>query len=157
MKDSEKIKKATGIIDELLKLFDIEVEKAISMEVDTEDEEFLKVDLRGDNLGMLIGYKGNTLNALQLIFAQILSTQLDEVVTVLIDINDYRQKREKYLKSLGLKAARQAMENKQDVELPPLSAYERRIIHMALKGEEGVSTESIGEGFDRHIVVKIEK
>ncbi|MFC1780244.1 protein jag [Patescibacteria group bacterium] len=157
MKDSEVIKKGEGIIQEMLKLTQVEATAKVSMEVDEEDNKYLKVDVSGDDLGYLIGYKGMTLNSLQSIFGQILSKEIEDIVTVSIDINNYRAKRKDYLVSLAQRAMQEALDSGQNVELPPLSAYERRVIHMTLKSEEGVTTESEGEGFDRHVVIKIVK
>lgn len=157
MKDSEVIKKAEGMISKVLDLLDVTCKKEISIDTDEVDKKFLKVSIEGEDLGYLIGYRGNTLNSLQLIFAQMLSSEIGEVVIVLIDINGYRKRREDYLRSLAYRASRQAKESGQDVELPPLPALERRIVHITLKGEEGIITESEGEGEARHIILKIDK
>jgi spoIIIJ-associated protein len=157
MKDSEVIKKSEEIIKEILKLTQVEAETKVSMEVDEEDSKYLKIDISGDDLGYLIGYKGMTLNSLQSIFGQILSKEIEDIVIVSIDVNNYRVKRKDYLMSLAQRAMREALDTGQNIALPPLSAYERRVIHMTLKSEEDVTTESEGEGYDRHIVVKIVK
>ena len=157
MKDSQVIKKAEEIINKILSFFDISMDSKVSMEVDDQDARFLKVVIEGEDLGRLIGYRGNTLNSLQLIFAQILSSEIGEPIPVLIDVNGYRDRRSKYLESLALRAAREAKESGQDIELPPLGAFERRIVHLHLKKEKGVSTISEGEGRERHIIVKIDK
>ena len=150
------IKGAEEIIKKLLELLKIDAETEISMEMDEEDSQFLRVAITGNELGTLIGFRGNTLNALQTIFSQMLSRKVGEIVPVLVDVNDFRKRRTEYLKSLGLQAVQEARESKQDVELPHLSAYERRVIHLALKEEKGVKTESRGEGDERRIVVKID-
>jgi spoIIIJ-associated protein len=90
-----------------------------------------------------------------MIVAQIISKEVGEPIMVLVDVNEYRKRRNDYLKSLAQRAVQEAKDNNQDVELPPLSAFERRVIHIALKGENGVTTESVGEGEERHIVIKI--
>jgi spoIIIJ-associated protein len=157
LKDSEIIKKSEEIISKILDLLDVKCKKEISMGIDEMEKKYLKVTIEGEDLGYLIGYRGNTLNSLQLIFAQMLSSEIGEVVTVLIDVNEYRKRREDYLRSLAYRASRQAKESGQDVELPPLPALERRIVHLTLKGEEGIITESEGEGEARHIILKIDK
>ena len=158
MQDSEIIKKAEVILDKLLELLEISgAERKLSVEVDQADKRFLKVTIEGEELGSLIGYRGNTLNSLQLVFAQILAQETGEHMPVLIDINGYRKRRTDYLESLALRAAREAEESGQNVELPPLNALERRIVHLALSKEKGVTTESVGEEEERHVIVKIEK
>jgi spoIIIJ-associated protein len=155
MTDKQIIQEAQNLIDEFLKLLEIEALTKLSMEVDDDDSKFLKVAVEGEDLGNLIGYKGNTLSALQTIFAQILSKETKEAITVMLDINGYREKRKKYLQSLALRACEEAKESKQNVELPPLSSFERRVVHMTLKNEKGITTESEGEGEERHVVVKV--
>jgi spoIIIJ-associated protein len=157
MKDSEIIKNAEKILKNLLEHLAIKAESKVLMEVDDSDEKYLKLSMEGENLGYLIGYRGGTLNSLQLIFAQMLSSSVGEVIPVVVDVNGYRKRRSAYLESLALRAAREAKESGQDVELPPLNAFERRVVHLALQGEGGVSTESEGEGSERHIIVKIDK
>lgn len=144
-------------MDELLGFLGVQAERKVSMEVDDSDSKFLKVSIEGEELGYLIGYRGGTLNSFQLIFSQILAGELGESVPLLIDIAGYRKRREGDLESLALRAAREARESGQNVELPPLNAFERRIVHLVLKKEEGVETESEGEGEDRHVIVKVDK
>jgi spoIIIJ-associated protein len=141
----------------MFELLGIKPETKVSMSVDDSDTKHVSIQIQGNELGKLIGFKGTTLNAFQLIFSQMLANELGESVPVLIDINEYRQRRENYLKSLALRAVKEAKENKQDVELPPLSSYERRIVHLAVQDEDGVTTESMGEGSERHVVIKVNK
>jgi spoIIIJ-associated protein len=157
MHDSDIIKKGDERIKELLELLKIKGKVKTSMEVDEVDQRYLKILIEGDNLGYLIGYRGKNLNALQFLFGQILSQEINELIKVQIDVNDYRQRRKEYLKSLAYRAVKEAKESGQDTELPPLSPFERRIVHMTLKDEEGIKTESEGVGEDRHIVIKITK
>lgn len=156
VQDSEIIKKGEEVISDLLGFLKVDATRKLSMEVDDDDVKFLKVAIEGEDLGHLIGYRGNTLNSFQLIFAQILSEDIKESIPVIVDVNGYRQRRKEYLESLAYRAVREAKESGQNVELPPLNAFERRIIHITLKKEPGVMTESSGEGEDRHIIVKID-
>lgn len=154
MKDSKIIKITEGKMVELLELMGIEA--VIKTEINQKDDrKIVNVVIEGDDLGLIIGYRGNTLKSIQRIFSQIIYNKLDDDVSILVDVNGYRDKRESYLKSLARKAANQAEESGQDVELRPLSAYERRIIHITLKEDDGVSTESKGEGSERRVVIKI--
>jgi len=104
-------------------------------------------------LGGLIGFKGSTLNALQLIFVQMLNKGLEKTVNVIIDVNGFRKDRENYLINLADQAVDEVRQTGQPVELTPLSSYERRIIHLHLKENEYALTESKGEGEERHIVI----
>ncbi len=157
MKDSEVIKKTEKIIEKFVNLLGVSCSRKISIEVDEGDKKYIKVIFEGDSLGDLIGYKGRVLNAIQIILSQIISFKLGESINVLVDVNNYRQRRKEYLESLARRAAQEARDNKQSVELPPLSPFERRIIHLCLKDEKGVTTESVGEGEERHVVVKSTK
>lgn len=154
MKDTKIIKIAEEKMVDLLELMGIEA--VIKTEINQKEErKIVNIVIEGDDLGLLIGYRGNTLRSIQRIFSQIMYNKLEDDVSVLVDVNGYREKRESYLKSLAQKAANQAKESGQDVELTPLSSYERRIIHITLKEDEEVSTESKGEGSERRVVVKI--
>ncbi len=157
MKDSEIVKEAEGIFDELVELLGVEGEDEVSIKTDETDEKYVSISISGDDMGGLIGYRGSTLNALQLLFSQMLYRKLDESFPVLVDVNGFRKRRKDYLKSLARRAMEEAKESGQEIELPPLSPFERRIVHISLKDEEGVKTESKGEGEDRHIVVKLEE
>lgn len=154
MKDSEIIKKAEEYINELLKYLGVDCKVKVSMEVDEVDEKYLKIAIEGEDLGYLIGYRGKTLNALQVIIGQMISNEAGEIIRILIDVNDYRQRRKEYLRSLAYRAVREVRDSGQSVDMPVLSAYERRIVHMTLKDEQDVKTESEGEAEDRHIVIK---
>lgn len=155
MKDTEVIKIATKIIDELIKLLAVSAESHLAMKVDDNEKKFLDIEISGKDAGLLIGYRGNTLSAIQVIFSQMLSKAIGEQMNVFIDINGYRAKRNGYLVSLAERAAREVKENGQSVSLPPLSPYERRVVHLSLAKSEDILTESIGEGEERHIVVKL--
>ncbi|MBU0975650.1 MAG: R3H domain-containing nucleic acid-binding protein [Patescibacteria group bacterium] len=153
MKDKDLIKKAEEIVSKVLKALEPEASAKVTIETDEDEKKFIKVVVEGENLGFLIGYRGGTLNALQMIFSQIISNQAGEHISVLLDINNYRERRDDYLKSLAGRAVEEVKENSQKVALPPLTAFERRIIHLTLQDDKDVRTESEGEGSDRHIVI----
>ena len=153
MKEKEIIKVGDDIAKEMVNYMGLSAEVNTSMAIDEQDKKYLKVNVEGEDLGMLIGYKGGTLNSFQLIFAQLLNNGIGEPIPVVIDVNNYRQRRKEYLLSLAHRAVRDVRESGQKMELPPLSPFERRIIHIALKEEDGISTHSEGEGSNRHIVI----
>ena len=115
----------------------------------------VEVDINGDNIGFLIGYRGETLNSLQVILNNIASKNVDEKVKVILNINGYREKREKDLEILASKIAGTVIKTKKSITLEPMSAYERKIIHTKLQSNDKVKTYSIGEEPHRKVVVAL--
>ena len=115
----------------------------------------VEVDINGDNTGYLIGYRGETLNSLQVILNNIASKNVDEKVKVLLIINGYREKREKDLEILASKIAGTVIKTKKSITLEPMSAYERKIIHTKLQSNDRVKTYSVGEEPHRKVVVAL--
>lgn len=111
------------------------------------------LNIRGEDLGMLIGRRGETLAALQLITNIIVGKRLHKWVRVAVDVENYRVRREEALRGLALRMAERARLSRTAVPLEPMPANERRIIHMALADHPTVSTESFGEGEERHVVI----
>ncbi len=156
------VKKITHdiILDFLTQLgLDAEIEVSdISDEKDNVGFSYLNVALLGDNLGELIGYRGNMLESVQTIIGLILTKTLAKEgettkYRVLLDINNYREKREEYLVSYAKRAVEEVLSSKQPIELSPMKPSERRIIHIALKDTEGIETSSAGDGDDRRVVI----
>ena len=115
----------------------------------------VEVDINGENVGYLIGYRGETLNSLQVILNNIASKNVDEKIKVLLNINGYREKREKDLEILASKIAGTVIRTKKSITLEPMSAYERKIIHTKLQQNDKVKTYSIGEEPHRKVVVAL--
>ena len=113
----------------------------------------LLMDIRGDDLSILIGRRGETLSALQYITRLIVGKELKRPVAVVIDIEGYRARREGQLRRLARKIAEQAIETGRTMSLEPMPANERRIIHVELKDNPKVETLSIGEGNRRKVTV----
>ena len=113
----------------------------------------LLVDVHGDDLGILIGRRGETLSALQYITRLIVAKELQEQVAVVIDVEGYRARRELQLSQLAHRMADQAVELARTMELEPMPPNERRIIHMALRDHPAVRTESVGEGPLRKVTI----
>jgi len=119
-----------------------------------EDVHYVNVKLEGEHLNELVGYHGRNLDAAQTILGLILSHRLDSKnYRLVLEINDYRERREKYLLGYAERAALQVRDSGQELELTPMKPAERRVIHLALKKEQGVVSKSIGEGEERRIVV----
>jgi len=123
----------------------------------TEDKEsaVFNIQIETEESGFLIGYHGETLEAFQMILSLIVYKKLDEWLRLVVNVGDYRQKREEQLRKLALNVAQKVKFSKQAQAITNLSAGERRIVHLALAGDEQVMTESEGEGRDRKLVIKL--
>ena len=119
----------------------------------TSDEQYIYVTIEGEDAGRLIGYRGETLNAMQTIISSIANKGLDKKVSVLLDIEGYREKRKIALEELADKLARTVIRSGKQVTLEPMSAYERKIIHNRLQDSERVRTYSVGEEPYRKVII----
>lgn len=114
-----------------------------------------EVDINGEDTGFLIGYRGETLNSLQVILNNVVAKKSEEKVKVILNINGYREKREKDLEILASKIAGTVIKTKKSITLEPMSAYERKIIHTKLQSNDKVKTYSVGEEPHRKVVVAL--
>lgn len=123
-----------------------------------EGPEETTVTIEAADAGRLIGYRGETLDALQLLVNQILSHQVgnDSFKRVVIDVGGWRKNKEADLERRARSWAEEVMESGQEIELEPMPAWQRRIVHMVVGDVEGVQSESVGEGKDRHLVIRPE-
>ena len=136
----------------LAKIFD---EMDLDVVIDVKEKGgYLVFDLQGDNLGILIGRRGDTLDALQFLLNLVINDKNSARVKGIIDIENYRAKREETLISLGHKLAAKARKTGQKVVLEPMNPQERRIIHMALQNDKRVTTYSEGEEPYRKVVIE---
>ncbi len=115
----------------------------------------LIIDLQGKDLGFLIGYRGETLYDMQNILSAIANKGIDKKVSVVLDIEGYKEKREKTLEELANKVAATVIKTRKSITLEPMKAYERKIIHSALQENTKVTTKSIGEEPRRRIVISL--
>jgi len=113
----------------------------------------LMVNVMGDDLSILIGRRGETLSALQYITRLIVGKELKQPVAVVIDVEGYRARRERQLRMLARRMAEQAIETGRTMKLEPMPANERRIIHIELRENLNVDTQSIGEGDRRKVTI----
>jgi len=111
------------------------------------------VDIRGDDLSLLIGRRGESLAALQYITRLIVGKELGDYLPIVVDVEGYRARRERQLRQLARRMAEQAVERGRTMTLEPMSPAERRIIHLELRDHQRVFTESIGEGENRKVTV----
>jgi len=150
--DSSRLKaKITEFLTEFLKKAEVEAEISCA-----EGENELNFSINGENVGKLIGHRGDTLNAIQYLLGN-LKESGEGRIRVYLDISGYKAKREETLVELANKMADKAEEIERNVHLDPMNAYERRIIHTTLQDRELVETESTGEGEKRHVVIKFKR
>lgn len=119
------------------------------------EENILKIELFNKDLGFLIGYRGETLYSFQNIISAIANKNTKNRVKVILDIENYKEKREKTLEELAEKIAKTVIKTRKSVTLEPMKAYERKIIHSKLQENNKVETKSIGEEPRRRIVVSL--
>ena len=150
----EEREKAEKNIERFLEQLKTNLQENISYQIE-KSEEAIKVSLNGEGLGFLIGYRGETLYSLQNILAAIAGKGIDNRVRVILDIEGYKQKREKTLEELAQKVAKTVIRTKKPVKLEPMKAYERKIIHSKLQQNPQVETISIGEEPYRRVVISL--
>jgi len=114
-------------------------------------------DIKGEDLGILIGRHGQTLSSLQYIVRLITTHQAKSSAPIIIDVEGYKQRRYESLRALAWRVAEQVKVRRVPFRLEPMPAYERRIIHLALADHPDVVTESIGEGMVRKVVVSLKE
>ena len=120
----------------------------------SEDDEQITLILETQDSGMIIGYHGETLEALQLILALVLAKKTGAFKRVSIDVGDYKKNREEWLKNLAKDAKAKAISQQREVFLEDLKGWERRVIHLMLADDDEVVSESSGEGRERVLVVR---
>ena len=117
------------------------------------DDEYIYVTLNGEDAGRLIGYRGETLNSLQTILSSIANKNIEKKVHIILDIENYREKRKVALEELADKLTRTVIRTGKQVTLEPMSAYERKIIHNRLQSSQRVKTFSFGKEPYRKVVI----
>ena len=117
----------------------------------------LNVNINNQNLGFLIGYRGETLYAFQNILTAIASKGIENRVRVILNIEGYKEKRQKALEELAEKLEKTVIKTKKPVTLEPMQAYERKIIHTKLQNSDKVETRSIGEEPRRKVVISLKR
>ena len=149
---------ATAIqnIERFLKDFIKQMPKDVQYKVESTNS-YIKVYINSENLGFLIGYRGETLYAMQNILTAIAGKGIENRVRVILDIQGYKEKREKTLEDLAEKVAKTVIRTRKPVKLEPMQAYERKIIHSKLQQNPKVETTSIGEEPHRRIVISLKK
>ena len=142
----------TPFLDELFKAMDLEVK--VTEEYNSEENQ-VEVDLAGPQMGMLIGKRGQTLDALQYLSSLVLNKDHDDYVKVKIDTENYRDRRKATIENLAKNVAKKVKASGRPSTLEPMNPYERRIIHAALQDDKYVETHSEGEEPHRKVVVTV--
>lgn len=117
----------------------------------------MDIDLSGDEMGVLIGKRGQTLDSLQYLVSLVVNKEVDDYVRVKVDTENYRQRRKETLENLAKNIAYKVKRTKRPVSLEPMNPYERRIIHSALQNDRYVVTRSEGEEPYRHVVISLKR
>ena len=148
--------KAKQNLENFLKEFVLKLPEGTTYQIKTAAD-YLKVDITNKDLGYLIGYRGETLYALQSILSAIAGKGIENRVRVILDIEGYKARREKTLEELAEKVAKTVIRTKKPVKLEPMQAYERKIIHSKLQPNTKIETTSVGEEPHRRIIVSLKK
>lgn len=148
----EDINEAKNRVEKFLKDWLSKVDESLEYSIKVEDYTIM-VYINGKAAGLLIGYRGETLNAMQTILSTIANRNFNDKIRLILDIENYREKRAKVLEELAEKVSKTVLKNGKSITLEPMSAYERKIIHTKLQDNPKVETYSIGEGDNRRIVI----
>lgn len=152
----EEQKKAKENLEKFMKELIKELPEDTKYEIE-ETQTRINVNIESKNLGYLIGYRGETLYAMQNIMSAVAGKGIENRVRVILDIEGYKAKREKTLEDLADKVAKTVIKTRKSVTLEPMQAYERKVIHSRLQENSKVETTSIGEEPRRRIVISLKK
>ena len=144
-------------IDFLKELFEtLKLEAEIETQIRAQEKTVI-FHVKGENLGVLIGKRGQTLDALQYLVSHVVNKKQEPFLRVKLDIGSYREKQENKLRAFARNAARRVKQSGKPYTLDPMTPNERRIIHAALQRDRYVTTHSEGEGEQRHVVITLQK
>lgn len=146
--------KAKDFLDSVFEAMDMIVTVDIKYD---EIDNYMDIDLKGDEMGVLIGKRGQTLDSLQYLVSLVVNKESENYIRVKVDTENYRQRRKETLENLAKNIAYKVKRTKHSVSLEPMNPYERRIIHSALQNDKYVTTHSEGEEPFRRVVVVLKK
>lgn len=157
-----KAAKKESSLESVAKEFLTGVFKTMDMEVEIESkydevEKEMSLNLIGDDMGILIGKRGQTLDSIQYLTSLVVNKGEEEYIRVKVDIENYRERREETLVNLAKNLAHKVKRTHREVELEPMNPYERRVIHSTLQGDKYVVTRSEGEEPYRHVVIALKR
>ena len=122
-----------------------------------EEEKEININLTGEDMGILIGKRGQTLDSLQYLVSLVVNKKSDDYIRVKLDTENYRERRKETLETLAKNIAYKVKRTKRSVSLEPMNPYERRIIHAALQNDKYVVTRSDGEEPFRHVIISLKR
>lgn len=122
-----------------------------------EENNSINIDLSGDEMGILIGKRGQTLDSLQYLVSLVVNKDVENYIHIKVDTENYRQRRKETLENLAKNISYKVKRTKRSISLEPMNPYERRIIHSALQNDKYVTTHSEGDEPFRHVVVVLKK
>lgn len=155
MDNKARNEKILNLTCEMLGKINYEVKNAFVEDIPGEAEENqVLVSVTVPQPGGLIGFRGRNMSALQLVLSLAVKKKLGEWVRVVLDINNYREEQKVRLEKMSRDLAQKVLETGKEVHMANMSSYERRICHMVLTEIEGITSDSEGEGEERHIVIK---
>ncbi len=143
---------AVNFLDSILQKMNIKADYQTEM---AENE--IKINISGENMGVVIGRRGQTLDALQYLVSLVVNRRVEDYIRVVLNTENYREKREKSLVKLANKLANRARKYRKDIALEPMNPYERRIIHSSLQNNKYVSTRSEGQDPNRKVIIFLNK
>ena len=144
--------------DKIAVAFLDEIFQAMGLTVSIETklkEKHLSIELKGDEMGVLIGKRGQTLDSLQYLVSLVVNKGSAPYISIILDTENYRQRRKETLESLAFNLAKKVKQTKKNVVLEPMNPYERRIIHASLQNDRYVTTYSEGEEPYRNVVITL--
>jgi spoIIIJ-associated protein len=153
--DDASLQAARETLEELLAKMRVPAQVAAAWQpiVDAGDPRTLMLEVTGDDLGSLIGPRGETVAALQYITRLIVSKEVGEGINILIDVEGHRRRREEQLRRMARRMAEQAVERGRTMVLEPMPPAERRIVHLELRDHPDIHTESVGDGDKRKVTI----
>lgn len=143
---------AVEVLQEILNLMGLMAVSEAAGPVSREGEDIM-LNIKGEELGRVIGKDGATLKSIQILVSSIVSRDFGEKVRVFVDAGGYREKHDASLIRLAKEAAKDVEQTGQEKRLPPMSAADRRVVHVALKGSDKITTYSEGEGAERRLII----
>ncbi len=145
----QEITAAEAVVSDLLKKLEVDAPTTVTQEGD-----IVSIVIDTQDNGMLIGYHGEILEALQLISSLLIAKKIGRFIRITVEVGDYRKNRSAYLEKLAEQIKERVLTEGREQSLPELKSWERRVIHMILQDDKEVVSESVGEGRDRVLVIK---
>ena len=145
----EEVTQVQALVDDLFASLDISGSATVE-----EQNEMIHVVLETEDGGMVIGYHGETLEAIQLVLSLMVAKKIGRFIRVSVEVGDYKKNRQEYLEKLASQTRDRVVTEQREVVLSDLKSWERRVIHMILQQDEEVESESMGEGKDRVLVIR---